>query len=131
MSLREASNLQEQYLDKPQVIMITGCKDSGRYLFGQCLKYTLKLMMADANEQTKVSLIDQRRAEKDLGITSDLSYESMAHKAIERANRGQIVILTGLCNQRSTRVGLLSKLGGMGTEIYLEGSHKPQPPGTF
>ena len=84
--------------------MITGCKDSGRYLFGQCLKYMLKLVMINPKESASVSLIDQRRAEKELGITSEQSYECMAHKALARANRGEIVILTGLCNKRSTRV---------------------------
>jgi hypothetical protein len=104
--------------------MITGCKDSGRYLFGQCLKYMLKLVMINPKESASVSLIDQRRAEKELGITSEQSYECMAHKALARANRGEIVILTGLCNKRSTRVDMLSRIGKLATEIYLEGSHK-------
>lgn len=41
------------------------------------------------------------------------------------------MILTGLCNERKTRIELLTRLGSLATEIYLEGSHKPNPDQEF
>ena len=46
-------------------------------------------------------------------------------KALQRASRGHIVILTGLCNERKTRIELMTRMGSLKTEIYLEGSHNP------
>lgn len=76
-------DLQPQFLGEAQVIMITGCRDSGRYLLGQCLKYLLKQVMEGCQQDAQsVSMIDSRRAEKCGGRTRDEVYESMAIKAM-------------------------------------------------